>query len=82
MIGDSSIVVCVVSENYLESPICAMQLGMAILFNKPVRLLVSGNLIVPDKLFKLADRIERFYEPADIQIATDRLLDDIKKDGP
>lgn len=80
MIGGSSIVVCIITEHYLESPVCAMQLGMAVLYNRPIRLLVKGNLLVPDKLFKLAERIERFYEPADIQIASDRLLDDLKKE--
>ncbi len=77
-ISKASVFVSVVSANYLESPYCAMQLGLAILLNKPIRLLVKEGIVLPENLVKVAEKVEYFMAADDIGLASDRLLEDLR----
>lgn len=78
-IADSQIFCCIISDAYLNNPYCAMQLGLAILLDKPIRLLVKRGVKLPQALEKIADKIEYIANPDDTYAAAKRLLGDIKK---
>lgn len=77
-IGESKIFVAFVSQNWIESPYCAMQLGIAILLNKPIRLMVPEGLNIPTNLKLLAEKIGVFKGPDDVGIVAEKLLGDLK----
>lgn len=48
-----------VTKNYLESPLCALQLGIAVMLDKPIVLIVDKNTEVSKHLVKIASLIEK-----------------------
>lgn len=63
-IGNTDIFMSIVTKDYLDDPYCAMQLGLAILMDKPIRLLVKQGCPIPSSLKMIAERIV-FYGPLD-----------------
>jgi len=59
-LDESNVYAGIVSPNFLTDPACALQLGFAILRDKPIFLLVEKNLTIPESLVKVAKIIERF----------------------
>lgn len=76
-IKQSQVYLSLVTENALKDPLCALQLGFAILFDKPIMLIVNKDAPVPKHLEKIAVAIERvdLCNPDDI----DRAQEAIKK---
>jgi hypothetical protein len=58
-IADSSIFASLVTKNFLKSPLCALQLGLAILMDKPILLIVDKDEKISPALVKIARQIER-----------------------
>lgn len=77
-IGKSDIFISIVTQSYLDSPYCAMQLGLAIILDKPIRLLVKEGTKLPKSLEKICERIEYYSNPDDIGLVSNKLLDDLK----
>lgn len=75
-IGSSDLFVSVLTPAYLDDPYCAMQLGLAILMNKPIRLLVKEGTDIPPGLLKVADKVKYYRGPDDIGLGMDFLLKD------
>ncbi len=76
-IHSSGIFMGLVTENFMDSGEVAMQMGFAILMDKPIGLLVLKNAKVPEHLKKIAYHIE-YVDPdeKDSMIsASRRLLD-------
>lgn len=63
-INDSAAFLSLYTKNYKESPLCALQLGYAIMMNKPICLLVEKGEIVPQALRDIATTVDVF-EPGD-----------------
>lgn len=67
----SAMFISIATKSYLKSPLCALQLGMAILMDKPIVLIVDKNEKMPEALVKIAKIIERvdFDNKADMSRA-------------
>lgn len=70
-LNESNIYAGIVSPGFLTDPACALQLGFAILNNKPIFLLVDKDLTIPESLVKVAKGIERIDrdKPGDVERA-------------
>lgn len=73
-IADSDIFLSLVTENYLKNGQAALEIGLAIFLDKPIRLLVREGTKISNNLVKVAEKIEYFRAEDDIQIAAGRLL--------
>lgn len=49
----------VVTSDFLKDPLCALQLGYAMILDKPIVLIADKNLKIPASLTKIAKVIER-----------------------
>ena len=58
-IKDSAIMASLVTENFMQSPLCALQIGFAILYDKPICLIVDETMTIPRSLSKAARAIEK-----------------------
>jgi len=75
-IADSHYFLSLFTPNYEKDPLCALQLGIAIMLDKPIYLLVPSGTPVPENLRRLARGLE-FFEwdnEEDLHRATKRLL--------
>ena len=78
-IESSDVFVSLVTPEYLgDNWQCALEIGIAILLNKPIRLLVKEGTKIPNSLERLAEKIEYFKSEEDIGIVGKRLLSDLK----
>lgn len=68
----SAVFASLVSVPYLKSPKCMLQVGAAILTDKPIVLIVLDDTCVPKKLEKCADKIIR-VKRSEMQRASDEL---------
>jgi len=78
-ISESDVFLSLVTSKYVEDPYCAMQLGLAILMEKPIYLLVKDGTHIPNHLFKIADKIEHFNDDT-LKSATDKLFKNLKSE--
>ncbi len=75
-ISNSDVFVSLVTKDYLKGNCrCALEIGLAILLDKPIRLLVKEGTHLPDNLLKVADKIMYFKSEEDIGIVGKRLID-------
>ena len=58
-IKQSQMYMSLVTDNFLEDPRCALELGLAILMNKPIVLIAEPNQKIPEALVKIAKVVER-----------------------
>lgn len=71
------------TKNYKDDPLCALQLGIAVMLDKPMGFLVPTGFEVVDNLKRLARAIE-YYDPDDnesLSTASKRLTDALIEDG-
>lgn len=68
-IANSAAFIGIGTTNYMENPLCALQLGLAILMDKPIYMIVDKSRPVPKALVKVADCIER----VDMDSAVDKV---------
>jgi hypothetical protein len=74
-ISKSDVFLSLVTENYLNDPHCIMQLGLALMHDKPFYLLVKEGTPIPSNLLKIAVKSESFSSDEDIPSACTKLLD-------
>ena len=55
---DSHVYAGIVTENFIKDPTCALQIGYAVLMDKPIALICDRTMKVPKHLIKIAERIE------------------------
>lgn len=58
-IADSALFTGIMTESFMRDPLCALQLGYAILMDKPIVLIVDQNVQVPGALVRAAKQIEK-----------------------
>lgn len=69
------------SKAYEKDPTALMQLGLAVVLDKPLLILVEGETPVPENVRRLARVIERYTGLDDLDIATKRLLERARELG-
>lgn len=77
-VAGSAAFVALFTEAYQRDPTALMELGMALVLDKPVYLLVQAGTPIPDNLRRLARAIEAFSAADDVELATRRLLQRIE----
>lgn len=67
----------IVTDNFIESPMCALQLGLAILMDKPIVLVAEKSQKIPGNLAKIARVIERvdFEKEDDMKRVRQSIID-------
>jgi hypothetical protein len=67
----SAMFVGLATKNYMKDPLCALQLGLAILMDKPIVIIADKGEKIPEALVKIAKVIERvnMEDQADIKRA-------------
>lgn len=78
LIEGSQVFLSLYNKKMGDDPLPAMQLGIAILLEKPIYLLVKKGDVVPDKMRKIADRIEYYESKHDLECAVNNLLKEPK----
>lgn len=58
-IKDSDIFLSLATDNYMDSPLCALQLGLAILMDKPILVVANTDQKVPENLLRIAKVVVR-----------------------
>jgi hypothetical protein len=74
---DSSVFASILSGDLTKEPLCALQLGLAILLDKPIILIVDHAVKLPKHLVKIAEVIERvdIKDPATVERASKSIRD-------
>ncbi len=73
-IESSSLFFTILTKGYKEEPLCALQLGIAILLDKPIAIVALDGVPVPRVLQKLAFAIEHCNTQDDFKDATARIM--------
>lgn len=71
-VRNSHVYCALFSPSFKESPLCALQLGLAILLDKPIALIVYPDAVVPEHLKKIAVAIE-YVGPGGIKESEEKL---------
>lgn len=58
-IENSAMMCSVMTPNALKDPLCALQIGYAILLDKPIVLIADETMEIPKHLIKIATAIEK-----------------------
>lgn len=77
-IDDSDNFMGIYTAKYVNDPVCLMQLGYAIVTNKPIFLIAEEGVHIPDRLRAVAEGIEVFKkgdDDEDFKAAAARLCD-------
>lgn len=71
----SNVFLSIFTDNYEKDPKCVLELGLAIILNKPIYLLAPEGTKINDNMRKLACHIEFYKEndPMAVKIAADNL---------
>jgi hypothetical protein len=74
---DSAVFASILSGDLTKEPLCALQLGLAILMDKPIILIVDHAVKLPKHLVKIAEVIERvdIKDPSAIDRASKSIRD-------
>ena len=77
----SNVFLALFTAAYQRDPQALMQLGMAVVLDKPLLLLVDGDTPIPENVRRLARAIEVYQSLDDLGLATERLLKKAKELG-
>jgi hypothetical protein len=80
-VNGSHVFLALFTAAYQRSPAALMQLGMAVVLDKPLLLLVDGDTKIPENVRRLARAIEVYTSLDDMAFATERLLAKAKELG-
>lgn len=58
-LAESAMYAGIVTTDFMKDPLCALQLGLAILMDKPIILIADKAVKIPESLVKIAKVIER-----------------------
>lgn len=73
-IEQSSVFLSLMSKSYKEDPLCALQLGIAVLLDKPIGILVEEGVEVPSGLAAFAKGIEPYKDISNVTEAAGKLI--------
>lgn len=76
-IENSSIYLSMFNKDFREDPKCALEMGIAVLLDKPIAVLAYDDTIIPENIKKMAVAIE-FVNEGDMEstnLAVKRLID-------
>lgn len=80
-LDDSAIFLALFNGAWARDPTCLVQLGFALMLEKPIYLVAPLDVPIPRGLARLADGIEFYRGPEDYEAATTRLLAKAKRNG-
>ena len=59
-IEDSAVFMSLYTQSYKDDPMCALQLGIAIMLDKPIGIIAEDGVSVPEVLARIASGVETF----------------------
>jgi hypothetical protein len=59
-IENSKVFMSVYTQSYKEDPMCALQLGIAVMLGKPIAIIAEKGVVVPEVLARIASAVEVF----------------------
>ena len=71
---DSELYISIFTKDFMDNPQCCLELGIAMMLDKPITLLVKEGTIIPENIKKVAMAVEFFKGPDDIGPASERLM--------
>lgn len=74
----SEIYLALFTDGFEREPQCALELGIAVLLDKPLYVVAPVDKVIPRNIIRLALKIERYdprLGPAGLEVATARLCD-------
>src|SRR5262247_2222615 len=80
-IKGSNIFLALVTENWKRDPEPLLQLGFAMMLEKPIYLTVPQDAKIPRALERIADGIERYVGPEDHELAVMRIIRRARANG-
>lgn len=77
----SRIFMSLFTDNFKKDPKCLMQLGLAVMLDKPIYLVAPKGTVIPGNLIRMAEHIEfaDFSDPKNIEAASKRVMAAAKK---
>lgn len=81
---ESNVFLGLATMNYAKDPLCVLQIGYAMMLDKPIMLIADRSQPIPKKLLKIADQIEyaNLEDPKDVERATQALIAFAEKTVP
>jgi hypothetical protein len=79
-IRESGLFLAIFTDAYTRDPLALMQLGLAVVLDKPVLLLARAGATIPENVRRMAHGIEEFHDLSDLEPATKRLLTRARKE--
>lgn len=76
---DTSVFLSLLTNNYKKDPRCLIELGFAMMLEKPIIIVAPTGTKIPRAILKIADVVEFFNGPEDLRLATQRALEKIKE---
>lgn len=76
-IEESDAFLSLYTDNYVQAPQCALELGIAIMLDKPIVILAPKGQKIPEVLIRLAQAVE-FFDPEDdesFRMANERIME-------
>lgn len=73
-VQQSNVFLALFTAAYQRDPQALMQLGMAVVLDKPILLLVESGTVIPENVRRLARAIETYTSLDDVGLASKRLL--------
>jgi hypothetical protein len=73
-VKDSAVFLTIFTNAYARDPAALMQLGMAVVLDKPLLLLVEEGTPIPENIKRMARAIETYRSMDDLEFATKKLL--------
>lgn len=80
-VAGSAVFLALLTDAYQRDPQALMQLGMAVVLDKPLLILVAEGTPIPENVRRLARAIETYTTMDDASIAASRLLEKAKELG-
>lgn len=72
-IEEATVFTALATKNFMKNPQCALELGLAVLMDKPIILIADHNEKLPENLIKIARAIQRvdLENPEDMRKAAE-----------
>jgi hypothetical protein len=79
--SDSALFLALFTKDYERDAVAVLQLGLAVLLDKPMGFMVQKGTPIPENVRRMARAIVEYEHVDDVGVATETLLRDLKAQG-
>lgn len=73
-VRSSSVFLALFSEAWLKDPVPLIQIGIAVMLDKPIAILAIKGAKIPDHIRKIAFAVEEAERVEDVKVASERIM--------